>query len=961
MFSLFSQFFVSISISLVCFPLLLFASGGGEVTEATSDFQVVRVTGVAFVKNIDGKPFQAISVDVIVRAKPIEVVMKVGDVWSKRVKLATGKSQLTAYTRASRKPSESTLMIEPIGLNVQKTVQKVSMPAAVGRNWEFHLVHHTHLDIGYTHVQEDVERLQMEHLDMALELIEKTRSYPEASQFRWNPEGLWAVESYLKRATDTKREKFIAAVRSGHIGLDALYGNALTALYSDEELFALVGYAVGLREKYGLTIDSAMISDVPGLTWGIVPTLASSGVRYISSGPNHCHRIGRIRRLDDRPFWWVSPDRSQKVLYMQLSKSYSWFHRGRTGETLTEKRFEDYIQELKQKNYPYEMVKTQYNIGADNGPPQPSLSDTVRAWNERYDSPKLIISTTSQMFNEFERRYGDDLPVLTGDITPFWEDGAASTSADTSACRVATERLVQAQTVWTMLDRKNYPADRFYAAWREAILYDEHTWGAHNSITEPDSQFAKRQADRKGRFARDAYKMADELLADALAARLYGLKPDEQIKSVEIFNTESRTRTDVVILPKNWNLAGDRVIDNRGQAVPSQRLHDGRLAFVAKDIPPIGSALYTLSAGKGVTSGKALAKLTGGAAWLENSRVRLCVDPISGAISELYLQGLKQNLVDTKNGQLNEYIYVDGRDRTKQRRIEQATARVLDAGPLVATVEVSSDAPGAKGLVRQIRLVDGFDRVDLINTIDKKAVRTPEGVFFAFAFNVPDGTVRMDMPWSVVRPEADQMDAACRNYMAIQRWVDVGSRDFGLRWATVNAPLIQLGHIRTDVRCQDKNEWMFDDRIEPTQKIFSYVMNNYWETNYKADQEGKIVFRYSIEPYTGMYSPIRSARFGIDRCRPLLVIPASPNGTKPIESLVTVDNPNVLISSIKPSRDRRATMVRLFAAGGEPSTVEITSRDGWKFYRSTADQKRGEPVSGPIRMSAFEVLLLRAE
>ena len=961
--NLFLRFFLSIGISLICFPMPLVAADAGEATETRPDFQVVGVRGLPFVKNIDGKPFQAISVDVVVGAKPVELVMNVGDGWSKRVKVAPGKSQLTAYTPSGQKPREATLLIEPIGPDLEKTAQKVQMPPAVGRDWEFHLIHHTHLDIGYTHVQEDVERIQMGHLDRALELIEKTRSYPDASQFRWNPEGLWAVESYLKRATDAKREKFVAAARSGHIGLDALYGNALTGLYSDEELFALVGYAVRLREKYGLTIDSAMISDVPGLTWGIVPTLASSGVHYISSGPNHVHRIGRIRRLDDRPFWWVSPDRSRKIMFMQFSKGYSWFHTGRTGEKLTEKRFEDYIQELNQKNYPYEIVEIRYNVGADNGPPQPDLSDAVRAWNQRYDSPKLIISTTSRMFHEFDRRYGDILPVLTGDITPFWEDGAASTAGDTSACRVAAERLVQAQTVWTMLDRENYPADRFYAAWREAILYDEHTWGAYNSISEPDSQFAKRQADRKSRFAWDAYRMADKLLADALASRLSGLKSGELIKSIEIINTESRPRTDVVILPENWNLAGDQVIDNRGQSVPSQRLQDGRLAFVAKDIPQVGSALYTLSAGKAVSSGRASAKLTGGTVWLENSRVRLCVDPKDGTISELYLQGLKQNLVDAKKGRLNEYIYVDGRDRTKQRKIEQVTTRVLDSGPLVATVEIRSDAPGAKGLVRQIQLVDGFDRVDLINSLDKKAVRTPEGVFFAFAFNVPDGTVRMDMPWSVVRPEADQMDAACRNYMAIQRWVDIGSRDFGIRWATVNAPLIQLGHIRTDVRNPDNSkwEWIFDDRVEPTRKIFSYVMNNYWETNYKAVQEGDIVFRYSIEPYTGMYSPVRSARFGIDRCRPLLVIPANPNGTKPAGSLVTVDNPNVLISSIRPSRDRRATMIRLFAAGGEPSTVVLTSRDGWKFYRSSADQKRGEPVSGPIRMSAFEILLLRAE
>lgn len=44
----------------------------------------------------------------------------------------------------------------------------------------------------------------------------------------------------------------------------------------------------------------------------------------------------------------------------------------------------------------------------------------------------------------------------------------------------------------------------FAAAWRNVILYDEHTWGAHNSISEPDLAFVKGQWAIKQRFALDA-------------------------------------------------------------------------------------------------------------------------------------------------------------------------------------------------------------------------------------------------------------------------------------------------------------------------------------------------------------------------------------------------------------------------------------------------------------------------
>jgi len=58
-------------------------------------------------------------------------------------------------------------------------------------------------------------------------------------------------------------------------------------------------------------------------------------------------------------------------------------------------------------------------------------------------------------------------------------------------------------------------------------------------------------------------------------------------------------------------------------------------------------------------------------------------------------------------------------------------------------------------------------------------------------------------------------------------------------------------------------------QLEPTGTFYSYVMNNYWETNYKASQRGPTTFRYALRPRTGGYSPIESARFGIEQSQPL--------------------------------------------------------------------------------------------
>jgi hypothetical protein len=81
------------------------------------------------------------------------------------------------------------------------------------------------------------------------------------------------------------------------------------------------------------------------------------------------------------------------------------------------------------------------------------------------------------MFEEFERRYGNKVPKFRGDFIPYWEDGAGSSARETSINRQATERLVQAETLWAMLNPAGYPDDKFSDAWRDVILYDEHTLG----------------------------------------------------------------------------------------------------------------------------------------------------------------------------------------------------------------------------------------------------------------------------------------------------------------------------------------------------------------------------------------------------------------------------------------------------------------------------------------------------
>jgi len=896
------------------------------------------------IKDNEGNMCQPVLVSVSHIGEPVEAVAVVNGNESAKQSLTSGFNVIEGLAPAVQEPTSVQVDAVVNGKSVGK--QKLTINPV--RKWEVYLLHHSHVDIGYTHVQTEVEQKHWQYYKQVIDLARETVDYPPGSAFKWNAEVLWAVDSYLKQASAEEIEAFIDAVKKGWIGLDALYGNELTALCRPEELVRLVDFAQTLRQRFGVTIDTAMITDVPGYTWGIVPVLAKSGVKYFSVGPNRGHRIGyTLSTWGDKPFYWESPSGQDSILCWVAGEGYSFFHSGR----LDGGRLFNYLKRLSDSEYPYDMVQLRYSIGGDNGPPDPDLSDFVKDWNAKYAYPRLIVATTTEMFREFERRYADQIPKVRGDFTPYWEDGAGSSAAETAINREAAERLVQSETLWAMLNPAEYPAELFREAWRNVILYDEHTWGAHCSISQPESDFTKAQWKIKQAFALNADLQSRNLLNNALAGHR---KTEKQVTAIDVFNTCCWNRTDLVVLPKDMNLAGDVVKNSEGQSINSQRLSTGELAFLAEDVASFSAKRFTFGPGKTSPSGSASAKDT----QLSNGSILLTLNEKTGAVESMKQKQQNIELVDTEGGLgLNDYFYVAGRDPTEPQRNGPVKINVKEQGPLVASLLVESDAPGSNKLTRELRVIDGIERLDIVNIIDKKNVYKQEAVHLAFPFNVPNGVMRMDIPWAVVRPEKDQLPGACKNYFTVQRWVDVSNADYGVTWATPDAPLIEIGAITTDPR--DKTVgWI--KSLEPSTTLYSYVMNNYWETNYKASQEGPTAFHYSIEPHDNFDSG-RAARFGTEISQPLIVVPVDKKTPVP-GAVINVEPACIMVTAFKPSSDGKAWIVRLFNAGGqtEKAILNWTKPVPDTLWLSNLAEEEVSKTTGPIEMAAYDIVTLRA-
>lgn len=808
---------------------------------------------------------------------------------------------------------------------------------------DVYLLSYSHNDIGYSDLQPRVERKQWQNIEDAMRLIERTRGNPPEARYRWNVEMLWPVESWLAQAPDSERERFLADVREGSIGLNAFLGGVLSGLATAPEMTHFFEYARRLRDSLGLPITTALISDIPGQSWGIVTALAQSRLRWFAIAPNNGDRIGYVLQdWGDRPFYWVSQSRRDTVLTWVAGASYSLFHETRI-RVAGEKRLFSLMRRLEEAGNPYVPVQLPYTVDGDNGPTDPDLPDYVMAWNRRYASPRLVIATHAQMFRALEAGYAAQLPVVAGDFTGYWEDGAASTARETALARAASSRLVQADALCAMLASAACSAGDDYAAWRDVVLWDEHTWGAAASIETPEAPDVVSQWRYKQAFALGA-----DSLSRLLVARALGGRGRTVAGAFDVLNTSSWPRTDLVVVPAELSRGGDRVVGADGRAAPSQRLTTGELAVLVKALPPFSTRRYRIRPGRAVAGGDA--RVSG--LVVQNGRLAVRVDSASGAVASLRLKPGGAELVDaTRRGGLAAYLYVAGRDSSRAAGPTRVTVRVREPGPLVASLLVEADAPGARSVTREVRVVSGLDRVDVSTVVDKLPVRTPEGVHLAFPFAVPSGQIRFDVASGVVRPDSDQLVGAARNFVEAQSWVDVSNDSAGVTVTTPDAPLVEVGGINAE------SPWM--RALPRTQTFYAYVMNNYWHTNYKAYQDGPVEFRFGILPHRAFRAD-DAARNGAAAREPLLVAAAA-GASPPAEPLLTV-SPAVLVAAL-----RRGTgpswLVQLYNPTAAPQGVRFRWRRGMRVSLSWSDSdgRPGSPIAGPLVIPAYGTAIVRAD
>ncbi len=837
-------------------------------------------------------------------------------------------------------PGEFQLELEVGKQRIERRRVRLAPP----RRWTLYWVSTSHTDVGSTDLQERCLEIHRKNLDAALARLAARPDY------RWTAECALQVLSFVDNRAPAAGDALAQAIRDGKVGFSALFANLLTGLLDHETLARAVWPAGQFARERGLGYRAAQLVDVPGQVPTLPTVLAASSVRYFVSGVAPERAVPLLTAAEGAAaglagewtaypqlYWWEGPDGS-RVLHW---RGYGYDDATRfgfdVGPGVMARRLADWLLTdpmLASADYPYD-VALLHGATGDNGLMDERLVAHVEDFNRRYAFPRIIPGRIEDFCREVEQRWGAKLPVRRGDTGVYREDGAASTAAALAGYRAAqlSARAAELLALWDdrvesrdaegVARRRRRLLER-QACWRDLLLFGEHTWGAADSVVDPDGRQAVAQWEEKQRLLDGAAAAARAQVSDALLRLGRGA---EAGPGRLVFNASSWARSDVVHVPGG---AGRRWAAPGGRQWPAVDLADGSALLVATDVPALGYLALVESeraANPPRDDGTALEAQAG--------RFHVVLDPATGAIRSLTGGDGTDRVRPTTWSGLNQLVYVTGglhsalwtdalRDSLRVppaltvSQAELVSARRERLPGIGARLVIERRLAGTSAVTSIVTLYDELPWVDLENRIVKAPTLEKEALYVAFPFALTQPVVEVEVPLGRLTVERDQQRGSCRDWYCHTHWVWLHDAAGGVLWSGPDTPLVTLNDVF-------RGQWR--RRLEPDGALFAYAMHNYWPRTFAARQGGAFTcrFRLSLLPPGG--DPAEPVRRGWAACDPLRVSERYSNATAgPLlakDAALKLADPGVLVVGAKPADDGEGAIVKLLDVGGATRSVGV--------------------------------------
>ncbi|WP_086348298.1 hypothetical protein [Candidatus Enterococcus clewellii] len=749
-------------------------------------------------------------------------------------------------------------------------------------------IHHSHFDLGYTHPQELILEHQEEYISQGIKLCDKYKQ--EDNPFRWTIEATLPLLNWLDDATVEEQQQLKELIKKGLISVAALPMHT-TPLNDGYQLKKLLEYKKRIEQQLDIKITTAINHDINGQPWSFGDILLDADVNFYLTGENI--HFGGIPFPRPKAFHWETPS-SRKIVSF-LGEHYSLFSQflktDQRDIEVMKKGIITYTAHLEEKGYDkdYAVLTATNPPLLDNNSPDCALFDLVRAFNEQIPDYKIKFITPEILYSIVSQDSVTE--TVKGDWTDFWNFGAGSTPYEVKYNKIANQNIKKAALFEAFATESNKQYQRVKeSALLNSLLYNEHTWGAANSVTEPDSFQAVAGKVKKASYCFDAVAQSAFLLNKSIDSYQQVMDQNETIHYLTVTNTSSFPQKVETQIPK-------AILENRpflSSFKSNLYLHGetaaDELCYGPKiDLAPYQSMMIPVEKFHIRQLEK---KVICGEKSYETESFVLKIDE-KGKINQLYSKAMKMDIIASDDYGFFDLVVetIDGTKNNEERATffprdielanysisvwnhewqairekyigEVETATYEWNGHLVIETTYKCGHSSIAWLKRKITLNDEDGTIN----VSIRVKRNPTTLPTAHYLIIPTS---LNQQWTAVFESADTLCKLDEEQIgAVSKdWVTLGSsmafydENQGMYFANSDAPLVQMNGFSFGRESKE---------VSRTEKpmFLSWIYNNYWDTNFAASDDSEIEHNYLIKPFR-TYSEEEQVALGVQMNHPV--------------------------------------------------------------------------------------------
>ena len=552
-------------------------------------------------------------------------------------------------------------------------------------------------------------------------------------------------------------------------------------------------------------------------------------------------------------------------------------------------RLERYLANLEEEGYPYDLAPFMVSGAITaNAPPNRKIAERVNELNSLYQGRitfKMV--TLEQFFAEVEKNC-ENIVTYKGDWNDWWADGIGSTPAAVKIFCDARRKY----RICKKLDEQGRLGDEqlMDQAAENLMLYAEHTWGYSSSVSEPWETLVGDLEMKKTAYAINANTEVSRNLDGILAAKgevtIAQDKP-QRYRIINPHNVDLKTR--VYLYIEFWeymegiNYSEDMPIEvvdmATGQVLKSQVKRIARATQVevitslkakeekevmirlAKDVKPVTVKNHAHIGAEGVEDVIVPGGYRVDTALVETDYYKVILDQQKGIAAIIDKKDGKNIIREDAQYPAFTGIYevtdrkgqaCESRRRMGRNRKDTSTMRcagrlkdiqIVENGAVYAALRLDYELTGTGFYSIFLKVYKELPRIESTVRIHKESVWDPENLYISLPFTAGEEEVKyIDKTGCIIRPGIDQLPGTNMEFYLLQNGIVMEGKDKVLTLAIKDAPLVTFGSLEAhpillcDGKNQDKN----------SEQAYSWVMNNFWETNFKVDLGGFYEFSYTL-------------------------------------------------------------------------------------------------------------------